>query len=262
MNGRIRLQSGGKAHPIAKKITKKFDTKKYKDNVNHISLTKDIITTTLEHCRRPYIAWSGGKDSEIVRHITHSIDPSIQMIHSDDEIYDPDTIAWLEINQSIYGDLLKFVAGSGSTHAGWHRPWTWEPYWRPWPSYLEESPTYEGKPSPLTRSASSMGYDGMLVGTRGAESRERARIAKEYGAVIGGPGAVKVNPIIHWTDEQVWDYIDEEMLPVCAAYDILSDEIEPLRRVGPMVLRPRAVMEKHWPDDLARAEERYKRTWF
>lgn len=55
------------------------------------------------------------------------------------------------------------------------------------------------------------------------------------------------HPIIHWTDEQVWDFIAAEHIPYCRLYD--EDGIDRIGCVGcPLASSEKIVAEfKRWP---------------
>lgn len=61
------------------------------------------------------------------------------------------------------------------------------------------------------------GLDGWFTGLRGDQSASRAGIAqveldRDHGDIV------KVNALAHWSDEQVWDYLTENAVPVHPLY--------------------------------------------
>lgn len=46
----------------------------------------DTIERALGMVERPYIAFSGGKDSLVVQHLVHQVDPEVPMVYCDDEL--------------------------------------------------------------------------------------------------------------------------------------------------------------------------------
>jgi phosphoadenosine phosphosulfate reductase len=90
----------------------------------------------------------------------------------------------------------------------------------------------------------------VLTGVRAAESNKRAR----YGIVrpcLRGGGKTLINPLLHWSTADVWDFIREQGLPYCSLYD------EGFARLGCVfcpfernIARARAM----WPKMFARLE--------
>jgi phosphoadenosine phosphosulfate reductase len=58
----------------------------------------------------------------------------------------------------------------------------------------------------------------VLTGVRWAESPRRAERAQMVRPCVRG-GKVTVNPIIDWTDEDVWEFIRAAEIPYCGLYD-------------------------------------------
>jgi len=82
----------------------------------------------------------------------------------------------------------------------------------------------------------------VLMGIRSAESLRRKK-----GWKIVNPcktkGTVKVNPILTWAEEEVWEFIHEENIPYCSLYD------QGYKRLGcigcPMNTHRREELEKY-----------------
>ena len=60
----------------------------------------------------------------------------------------------------------------------------------------------------------------VLTGVRAAESSNRSK----YGIVrpcrrSGGEGKMLISPMLHWTTEEVWQFIRAENIPYCSLYD-------------------------------------------
>lgn len=85
-----------------------------------------------------------------------------------------------------------------------------------------------------------------LTGVRKAESLKRKSRSK-YETCQADKGVEFYHPIIHWTDEQVWDLIRSEHLPYCSLYD--EDGIDRIGCVGcPLASSNKIVSEfKRWP---------------
>jgi len=58
----------------------------------------------------------------------------------------------------------------------------------------------------------------VITGVRAAESAKRAK-RKHVELCYKGKGKRYVNPILTWTDDDVWNYIKDRNLPYCSLYD-------------------------------------------
>ena len=225
------------------------------------------IAEYLNRASRPYIAYSGGKDSQAAAHLAHSVRPDIPLVYSDDEFILADYAAHMDAERRRWGDRLLHVQGA-TLHAGWHIPWSDEPFWRPRPPDMI--------PMPLQRLDWARelrriyGFDGVILGVRAAESLRRA----EYLGVDGGKrnrnrrrhGFAECDPIAGWSDEQVWAYIREHEIPYCRVYDRQEEAGVALhkRRLGPMAwtlfIAPKFVWTAY-PDEYVKAVARYGPRW-
>ena len=58
----------------------------------------------------------------------------------------------------------------------------------------------------------------VALGIRVLESGNRAKFWKQFRPRVGRPGAI-INPIIYWTEDDVWRFIRENNVPYCELYD-------------------------------------------
>lgn len=65
----------------------------------------------------------------------------------------------------------------------------------------------------------------IMMGVRAAESPRRAKLWREFTA-NNKNHSYFVNPILYWTDSEVWQFIRERSLPYCSLYD------EGMKRLG------------------------------
>ena len=214
------------------------------------------IRLALRRATRPYIAFSGGKDSTTVLALVHAVDPAIPAIWSDDELEMPETVALMERLRYAIAGPFRIVAGH-TTHAGWFTSWHDAPYWR------EPLPDTEAIPGLMDDWATGEGYDLTILGLRGDESKVRAAFLSEAGATYRRRTGLACNPIWDWDHETVWRFIEATGADYNAAYDrYRALDLPPeLQRVGPLPLSPRATLELGWPDLLARLEARYGPRW-
>ena len=85
-----------------------------------------------------------------------------------------------------------------------------------------------------------------LTGVRKEESPKRKSRAK-YESCQADKGVNFFHPIINWSDEQVWDFIQAEHIPYCSLYD------EGFTRIGcvgcPLASTAKILAEfKRWPN--------------
>lgn len=216
----------------------------------------------LNHTDRPYVAYSGGKDSLVVLSLIEAFfgEDLMPAVWSDDELEYPGVVEHMRTCRKAmdrYGksDLFRVVRGT-TMHEGWFRSWTDRPYWR---VPLPRSERVAGTSQDWARAE---GFDGVALGLRMEESRQR----KAHGLLRGGVyqsqnGEWRCQPIYDWTDAEVWGYL--------AVHDLLKwlpDEYVDYHtagihrsrwRVGPIPCAPRSILETVWPDLWARLSKRY-----
>ena len=66
----------------------------------------------------------------------------------------------------------------------------------------------------------------VLTGVRAAESAKRSKYGIVRPCLRGGANKMLVSPLLHWTTEEVWQFIRSENLPYCSLYD------EGFKRIG------------------------------
>lgn len=226
--------------------------------VRKVSASVDVVRKALKRSKRPYVAFSGGKDSLCVLALVEAIRPDITIAWTDDELEYPETVEYQRSVQEQYGDQYVVTLGR-SEHAGWFRPWTDQPYWR------DPLPGSHRKTIPQDDWMAARGHDLTFTGVRAAESNARRMWLEDSGPlyrVNSGTGR-RCCPLWDWTDDDVWALIAVEGLPVNPVYQRLT-EIGVRRdhqRVGPLPLSPRAHLVDGWPEMLDRLEARYGRRW-
>lgn len=225
--------------------------------------TLHIISKALRLVSRPYIAFSGGKDSLVVAHMVCQVDNSIPMVYCDDELLYPEHVEYMNDTKLRFGDRLRIVQGGG-LHRQWFRPWkSGMDWWRnPHPSMEALSWVSERNVSP-GELATRLGYDGVFLGLRRAESLRRADILAPSTGIDRLNRVWYINPLIDWSDDEVWDYIITEGLAYCPVYDQLS-KIGVSRhhsRLGPLPLSQGEHLWKGWPELYLALVRRYGLRW-
>lgn len=225
--------------------------------------TIGLISQAIERCTRPYIAFSGGKDSLVVAHLVHQVAPDVEMVYCDDELLYPEHVAYMRQVKDREGDRLRMVSGGG-LHRGWFRPWNDDfDWWRMPEPEMEWLPRVDRHTGELAKLAPYLGYDGVFLGLRRAESVRRAGILEAATGIDRLRGYWHINPVIDWSDADVWAYIAAHGLDYCPVYDRLT-EIGVGRhraRVGPLPLSEGKHLWTGWPTMYARLVARYGRRW-
>lgn len=224
---------------------------------DRIARSLAIIAAALEGSRRPYVAFSGGKDSLVVGAMAEAIRPDITYIWSDDELEYPEQPGYMEeLRERSDGHML--VTLGWSEHAGWFRPWSRRPYWRqPLPDTLRIG-------RDMDRWAWQQGYDLVILGTRMAESSKRRAWLLQSGPTYDVSGGVRrCCPIGDWSTDDVWTLIAGWGLPYSPVYDGMEAAGIPRGacRVGPLPLAPRRWLDLAYPTLLQMLEQRYQRRW-
>lgn len=231
--------------------------------VLQVARSLTVIEKALKRSKRPYLAFSGGKDSMVLLGLVHQVDPSVPLLWSDDELEYPETVELMELIQASAGDQLVIARG-WAEHAGWFRPWTDAPFFRdPLPGTLTAG--MDADDWMATR-----GHDLVFTGLRKDESSwrrdwlqwvEETRGQPIY-RVKGGSGR-RCCPLADWSADDAFAAIAFWGLPLNLVYPRLESigVAREAQRVGPLPLTPRATLLEGWPELLERLEARYGRRW-
>ncbi|HEX6939807.1 MAG TPA: phosphoadenosine phosphosulfate reductase family protein [Longimicrobiales bacterium] len=221
----------------------------------------DILTTA----GRCYVAVSGGKDAAallaLAAPLARTLGVPLVAAWSDDELEYPEQREYVpRLCESLGVDL--WIWCGHARHGGWFRSWHEPPYW------TEPHPLARNAPGPDhvggQRSMAALGYDGVLLGLRAQESRQRAIHARWRGRVypIAG-GRWRAQPLAWWTVEDVWALLLDRAVPVNPVYARLASIGVPLeeQRVGPLPLCRREDLRRGWPVLYPRLVARYGERW-
>lgn len=222
-------------------------------------------TEALRASSKPYVAFSGGKDSLVVAGLVSQAlrmlgrPDDILLVWSDDELEYPETVEYMSEMRRVLKGHLQITLGY-TTHAGWFTPWTDEPYFRePFEGAVRIDETVD---TWMQRD----GHDLVFLGTRAEESRRRRdwlvqahRLGNGYSYAVRR-GITRCTPIWDWTTLDVWAFIRGHRLRYNKAYDTYRLLGRP-GRVGPLPLARREELEEGWPDLLLQLEARYGQRW-
>lgn len=206
---------------------------------------------------RPYVAFSGGKDSLVALAIAASVRPGIEVVWSDDELEHACQPDYIRSTCDALGVRLRIVAGY-ARHADWFTPWRSEPYWR------EPLPEMEHINALTEVWAAAEGYTDAILGLRRDESMKRRIALGRRGKVyLPKDGVTRINPLSGWSTADVWALIAGWGLPVNPAYDRMTEVGVPRekQRVGPLPLSPGWILSLGWPEMYRQLTARYGNRW-
>lgn len=170
--------------------------------------SREIIADALSRSIKPYVAFSGGKDSTCVLHLVLQQAPDAMVLHWD---YGPYYIPrWLA------AEFIENAKRIGARHVRVETS----------PEYLKLKRRavnvlgreYLGKLVPKLRDEE--GYDLAFLGLRAEESVKRR--LKTAGHVWTEHGMLQCAPIRDWTWRDVWAYIFANNLPYASVYDLYA----------------------------------------
>ncbi len=177
-----------------------------------VEQSRQAIRSFLALCRRPYLAWSGGKDSTLMLWIARQIEPDIECIYFDAESCLPDTAVFMACLVEKWH--LNFRAVKTT------------PILDVLERYGLDNPRIDAHTLKATvrdpiRRLREEGYDGALVGVRASESFWRAfNVARKGDLRWHKEDAVWVCwPLARWTLQQVWAATDFWDIPYSPDYD-------------------------------------------
>jgi 3'-phosphoadenosine 5'-phosphosulfate sulfotransferase (PAPS reductase)/FAD synthetase len=180
------------------------------------------VTAWLTHVQRPYVAFSGGKDSQCCLHLVRAQAPDTPAVYLDAQCAFPEVTALIEATPHC----LAFPAD--------------EPFLTTLARYglhddrLERATMQTTVYGPVQRLLAQEGFDGVCYGLRAEESPQRQRHAQARGAVFQyrRDGVWACQPLWDWRYNDVWAYILTHDLPYCGVYDRLWDAPEADQRVS------------------------------
>jgi phosphoadenosine phosphosulfate reductase len=182
-----------------------------------------------------YLAFSGGKDSCVIKHLAHLAGINYEPRYNNTTIDPPELVRFIK---EYHKDVL------------WNNPLTGNMFHRI-ATTLKTPPTRKGRWCCEEYKEQGGGRESIkIIGVRAAESPRRAKLWKEITEDIRG-GTV-ICPIVSWSDGDVWDFIRFHKLPYCSLYD---EGWERLGCVGcPLVSKKKQDREfARWP--------RYEELW-
>ena len=208
-----------------------------------VAESRAVVADWLSRCRRPYIAFSAGKDSTVSACLVWEQDSTVPAVYFDAENAFPGTTALLDRLEAAgrtivrwpCGDFLDILAEAGGPDA----PGVGAATMR--------ATVYR----PIRALLGRYGFDGACVGLRGAspsdESRDRWMLVRTRGLLFENArdGVVECLPVGRWSDRDVWAAIAAWGLDYNAEYAAMGDLPYQHRRVS------------YWAGETARTHGRW-----
>jgi len=197
---------------------------------------QNIIHDALTALKRPYVSFSGGKDSLVILHLIRKESPDIPVLYVDQGMEYPDTYDYV-----------------GKIQKEWDLNLTWEyPEMNLWELYDKGGFLNPDKPTdplirkrfsntvfydPIKHFSDRINADGFFMGLRADESHDRKLNYLTRGfAYKKADGLTAVQPIADWSVKDVWAYITSNELPYNPIYDKTKFEERNKLRVAPFGL--------------------------
>lgn len=161
-----------------------------------VETARQVITDALARSRRPYVAFSGGKDSTCMLHLVLQQAPGVTVFHWD--------YGWYFIPRWLEQEFVDNARAIGATNLIVRATGSPKPYFG-----LSEMFGV------INELFVKQGYDLAFVGLRAEESLKRKRrIARQQSLIA----IRECWPIAEWTWKDVWAYIFNHNLPYASVY--------------------------------------------
>jgi phosphoadenosine phosphosulfate reductase len=186
----------------------------------------DCIDDWLSRCERPYVAFSTGKDSTVVLDLVWGHDPAIPAVYFDADCSYPESRIMLDRMRAAGKPLILQPAA--------------EPFLTTLQRLGLDDPRLERETmkttvwQPIKALIEAHRFDGVAVGLRGGECRDRQRLVRFRGQVFFNQrdAVWECLPIGRWSYNDVWAYIVMRKIDYCGVYDRLWDAPEDDQRLS------------------------------
>lgn len=204
-----------------------------------VQCAEQVITRALQRMKKPYVSFSGGKDSLVMLHLVLKQMPRIRVVYFDADASYPDTDRFLNVLANKWDlnfcrikttPIIEVFREYGIKHPR-----------------IEEKTMSATVYAPVAELTHKHGYDGEFVGLRSEESKARQQLIKYRGQIFHNKSHALLEclPVAHFTVQDIWAYITSNNLPYNTAYDKTS-------------MRPRnEIRVSYWCGESAREFGRY-----
>lgn len=181
-----------------------------------VANAKQVVSRALQRMEKPYVSFSGGKDSLVMLHLVLEQKPDTKVIYFDADASYPDTDIFLDTLADEWD--LNFCRIKT------------RPIVEVFREYGIKHPQIEQKTmaatmyAPVSELTRKRRYDGEFVGLRSEESKARRQLIKYRGQIFHNKSRASLEclPVAHFTVDDVWAYITSNNLPYNTAYDKTS----------------------------------------
>jgi phosphoadenosine phosphosulfate reductase len=167
----------------------------------------DLLKEAVDNYPNIALACSFGKDSTVVLHMVRQIKPDIRVFYINTGKEFPETLEFLERMRNEWNLNLEIYDANGRAEN------------LPEDLYLTDPGMCCGIRKIEPTKEALKGADAWITGLRASETKERIDLKQIEEQNAPGFPKIKINPLAHWTEEQVWDYIKKNNIPYHPLYD-------------------------------------------
>lgn len=172
------------------------------------------------------VAFSGGKDSLLVLHLVRQYYPQVAVCFNNTGVEYPETSAF--VKQIVQDWSLNFISTPPYKKSFWECvkeygfPEKTKSHFKDIGKQFKAKCCYYLKERPMELAIREHCWLGMFTGVTAVESRVRMFVARDKGICYHTVkyNIHKINPILWWTEEEVWDFTKQEGLPRNPLYDM------------------------------------------
>jgi 3'-phosphoadenosine 5'-phosphosulfate sulfotransferase (PAPS reductase)/FAD synthetase len=192
-----------------------------------VNSAQRLVRALLRRTERPYVAYSGGKDSQCLVDIVLRIRPEVQVVFHDEDWLPPGTLEVVEATEKHYGIHILRVRERRSADEFFAEFGTWPTCSNPRPVDFEADTWGE--------IVGHYGFDGVAMGLRAEESTGR-RFALRKPLRKTQDGLWHCSPLHDWSAPEVFAYLVGNELPIHPAYAQMINAGMPIERarIGPL----------------------------
>jgi phosphoadenosine phosphosulfate reductase len=191
-----------------------------------LSEAERVVGEWLSRCRRPYVAFSTGKDSSVVLDLVWRQAPDVECVYLDAECSFPES-----------SSMLDSMIAAGRPVRRWP---TTEPFLATLQRMGLDNPKLERETmkttvwEPVSALIAACGFDGVALGLRGEECYGRWKLARVRGTLFWQKrdSVWECLPIANWRYDDVWAYIISRNVTYCGVYDRMWDMPEDDQRLS------------------------------